>query len=292
MSEVFCELANGMRLCHRVQGEGPPVLLIAGLQLQMYSWPALMEASLVARGFSVITFDNRDVGRSSRMTQRPPSKLRLFLRRSRKHDYDLSDMAADTAGLIEWLGVGPAHVVGMSMGGMIAQTLAANRPDLVRSLTSIFSTTGSHRVGQPAAAAMLRLLQAPPRSREESVARFVATMRLIGGRGYPINEAAIAHYASQAWDRGGSAPHQGIVRQIGAIVKSGDRTAMLRRITAPTLVIHGDRDPMVNPSGGRATADAIPGARLVVIPGMGHDIADGIVPQLVELICDNAAREA
>jgi len=288
--EQFCDLAGGMRLCYRVRGNGPPILLIAGLQLQLHSWPVAMADGLVERGFSVITFDNRDVGRSSRIGIAPSSKLQLLLRRARTQDYDLTAMAADAAGLLEYLRLGPAHVVGMSMGGMIAQTLAATRPDLVRSLTSIFSTTGARRVGQPALASLLRLLQGPPRTREAAVQRFVDSMRAIGGRDFPIDAAALADYAGKAWDRGGPDRDAGVVRQITAIVKSGDRTAMLRRITAPTLVVHGDRDPMVHPSGGRATAAAIPDARLVVIPGMGHDIAPGVVPRLLNLICDNAAR--
>ncbi|MGH6646617.1 alpha/beta fold hydrolase [Aquabacterium sp.] len=293
--DQFCDLPNGFRLCYRTHGhpDGDPLLLIAGLGLQLTYWSPLITEDLARRGYRVITMDNRDVGRSSRATGKPPGLLRSLSKRIEASAYDLDDMTRDTAGLLAHLHVDRVHVVGMSMGGMIAQNLAALYPDQVRSLTSIFSTTGAGRVGQPALSTLLRLAKAPPRSREEAVAGYLRMMRHIGSTGHFLDEQSLRSYAEQAWDRGhGANAHEGMARQVGAIMKSGDRTARLRGVRAPTLVIHGDQDRMVAPSGGQATADAIPGAVHLTVRGMGHDLPDDVIPYLVDLIDGHAERHS
>lgn len=291
--DAFCDVPTGVRLCYRTYGpeSGEPLLLIAGLSLQLTSWPASLIDGLVQCGFRVIVFDNRDVGRSSRIPQQPPGLIRQVLRLPIPSAYDLEDMAADTVGLLDHLRVARAHIVGMSMGGMIGQIIAGSHPQRTLSLTSIFSTTGSRKVGQPAMSSMSMLTKPPARTRDEAVQRYSQIMAHIGTQTYPVNDAARRAYAADAWDRGQQArDHEGMARQIGAIIKSGDRTADIRRIKVPTLVVHGDRDLMVSPSGGAATAAAIPGAEMVTIRGMGHDIPDGVVPLLIDLIDGHARR--
>jgi pimeloyl-ACP methyl ester carboxylesterase len=290
--DLFCDLPSGIRICYRSEGDpqGLPLLLIAGLGIDLTSWSSEFVDALIAAGFHVVRFDNRDVGRSTRLSTAPPGRVRQLLARPRPEAYDLADMAEDTAGLLEHLGLGPVHVVGMSMGGMIAQTLAARYPDRVRTLTSIFSTTGARRIGQPARSTLLRFAKPPARTIEEYTAKHLSMLAHIGSTDYAADEAAERAYARGAWERAGEHRlHQGVARQISAIQKSGDRTAELRRITAPTLVIHGDRDLMVHPSGGQATVAAVPGASHVVIAGMRHHIGPTLAPRLVQLITEHAA---
>jgi pimeloyl-ACP methyl ester carboxylesterase len=193
-------------------------------------------------------------------------------------------MAADTVGLLDQLGIESAHLVGMSMGGMIAQTVAARNPGRVLSLTSIFSTTGHRKVGQPARSTLLRMARRPARTVEESVIGHLSLMGHLGSASFPLDKDVETAWATGLWERaGGRRARSGIARQIGAIQASGDRTAELGRITCPTIVVHGDRDRMVHHSGGRATAKAVNGARYVEIPGMGHHIAPDLVDRLVEL---------
>ena len=287
----FADLPTGIRLCYRVAGpdDGEPLLLVAGLGIDLTSWPQRLVDGFTDGGFRVVRFDNRDVGRSTFVPQPPPSRLQQLLARPRPDAYDLGDMAEDARALLDALGVASTHVLGMSMGGMIGQTLAARHPDRVRTLTSVFSTTGSRRVGQPARSTIVRLARPPARTREESVTRHLAMLRHIGSSAFPPDDAQERAYAAAAWDRIGSRSDEmaqrdhGVARQIQAIQASGDRTAELGRITAPTLVVHGDTDRMVHPSGGRATARAIPGSRHVQIDGMAHHIAPGVVDRLVDL---------
>ncbi|RAV08939.1 alpha/beta hydrolase [Mycolicibacterium sp. GF69] len=293
VTDRFCLLGTGNRVCYRTSGDptGQLLILIAGLTLDLTSWPMAMVDGLVDRGFYVIRLDNRDVGRSTWATTKPPGLLRQLLGRPRRDGYDLDDMAADTVGLLDHLGVERAHIVGMSMGGMIAQTVAARYPDRVASLTSIFSTTGAARVGQPALSTRRLFARPAARTREQFIARHVDLMRHIAGLGFPLDEAAAVDYAAGAWERGpGPIAGSGVARQINAILKSGDRTEELRNVTAPTAVINGDHDLIVHPSGGRATAAAIPGAHHVTIAGMGHDIAAGVVDRIVDLIARTAHR--
>ena len=263
------------------------MLLVAGLGQQLHSWPIGFCEQLAARGYRVIRFDNRDVGRSTHPRFRPPSLGAILARRWPPQQYDLTDMAGDTVGLLDALGRRDAHLVGVSMGGMIAQTVAATAPDRVRTLTSIMSTTGARRVGRPALSTWWLMAARPPRSRAEAVDRAVRIFRHIGSHGFPFDEAWIREYAGIAWDRDPSTG--GVARQLAAIFRSGDRTARLSAVTAPTLVIHGDRDRMVHPTGGVATARAIRGARLESLPGMGHDLPAGAWATLVDLI-DRHAR--
>ncbi|MFE6306168.1 alpha/beta fold hydrolase [Nocardiopsis sp. NPDC057823] len=289
----FADLSDGTRICYRVQGppEGVPVLLIAGLGLDLTSWPGRMVDGLLDRGARVVAFDNRDAGRSTRVPTPSPSPLHSVLGRPRPDSYDLGAMAADTVGLLDHLGIERAHLVGMSMGGMIGQTLAARHPDRAASLTSVFSTTGERRVGRVAWSSLARMGGRPARTVEESVRKHLAFLRHIGSAVFPPDIDEEVAWARGLWERaGGVRARSGVPRQIGAIHASGDRTRELARIGAPTLVVHGDVDLMVHPSGGRATARAVPGARFVEIAGMAHHLAPGVVDRLVDLVGDHTAR--
>jgi pimeloyl-ACP methyl ester carboxylesterase len=283
--------ANGIELCYQEMGDpdGEPLLLVMGLATQMIAWDEEFCGMLVERGFRVVRFDNRDIGRSTRIRSAGvPGKIDLVLGRRGTAPYLLRDMAADTFGLMDHLGIDSAHLVGASMGGMIAQSAAIEQPRRVRSLTSIMSTTGSRRVGHPSYRTLGLLLGKPPREREAAIDRVVKTFRTIGSPGYPFEEERIREIAGRSFDRGHS--EAGIARQLHAISASGDRTPALRKLDLPALVIHGKNDLLVNPSGGRATAKAIPGARLKMIDGMGHDLPRPLWPEFVEEIAANAAR--
>ncbi|WP_406691571.1 alpha/beta fold hydrolase [Saccharopolyspora sp. ID03-671] len=296
MSEdLFVDLPAGPRICYRVDGpaDGTPLVLIAGLGLDLTSWPQRFVDGFTERGFRVVRLDNRDAGRSSRIDAPPPGRLRQLLARPRPDSYDLGDMAADAVGLLDHLGLERVELLGMSMGGMIAQTIAARHPDRVGSLTSIFSTTGARGIGQPARSTLVRMAKGPTHTVEESVERHLWMLRHIGSASFPPDDDLERAWAAGLWERGGGArAKEGRPRQIGAIHASGDRTAELRRITAPTLVIHGDTDRMVHVSGGRATAAAIPGARYVEIDGMGHHIAPGLIDRLVAMTTDHIGTAA
>ena len=289
--EQLIDVGRGVTLCCERFGDPshPPLLLVAGLGQQLLSWPEDFCEALTERGFQVIRFDNRDAGRSWHADVRPPGLRQLATRRFAPGQYELADMAQDTANLIEALELGPVHVVGVSMGGMIGQTLAARHAQLVRSLVSIMSSTGGRRVGWTAPSTLRLLFRAPARDRDQAADRADTMWRHIGSHGFPYDEAMVRDLAARSFDRDSrGAPGAG--RQIGAITKSGDRRAELRQISAPTLVVHGDQDRMVHPSGGRSTAAAIPGARLETIAGMGHDLPVGARARLVDLIADHATR--
>ncbi|HEY2478426.1 MAG TPA: alpha/beta hydrolase [Solirubrobacterales bacterium] len=289
--ERIVDVGHGMTICFRDEGDpsGPPVLMLAGLGQQLNVWPGELLDALGDRGLRVVRLDNRDIGRSGRAGCPPPSPGQMLVRRFRADQYTLGAMAADTLALLDALGIERAHLVGMSMGGMIAQTVAARQPGRVLSLTSIMSTTGARRVGRPALSTWMRMARPPAGSREAAADGVVAMMRHIGSRGYPFDEAAVREVALEAWDRGGGSAADGVGRQLAAIFKSGDRTREVERIEAPTLVVHGDRDPMIHPSGGRVTAAAIRGARLRTFPGMGHDLPGALCPQLSEEISAHVA---
>ena len=290
MHEQFARVGD-LTLCYETFGDrrDPALLLVMGLATQMIAWPDDFCRELAGRGFFVIRYDNRDIGRSSRLDGHPPPRpVELITRRIKRPAYTLDDMADDAAGLLDALDVDRAHVVGASMGGMIAQVLAARHPGRVLSLASIMSTTGNRWKGQPAPKVMRFMLSKPPRTKEASVQRTLTVFGVIGSPGFDRDEAELRRMAELAWDRGPTAAGSG--RQLGAVLASGDRTADVRRITAPTVVIHGSRDVLVRPSGGRATARAIRGARLVIIDGMGHDLPRGAWPQIIDAINANAAR--
>ena len=290
MPEQFCDVGRGMTLCYETFGDpsDPTALLIMGLGTQMVAWHEDFCGRLAARGFHVVRFDNRDIGRSTHVAGRPPTVPQLLLRSRRAARYTLADLAQDTATLLSELELAPAHVVGASMGGMIAQTLAARHPQAVRSLVSIMSTTGSLRAGQPSLSVYSIFLRRAPREREAFIEHMVRVFGLIGSPGLPRDEQEIRTLAGISYDRDHDPAGPG--RQLAAIIASGDRTAELHGITSPTLVIHGAADRLVAPSGGRATARAIARSRLMLVPGMGHDLPRAAWPQLLDAIAEHARR--
>ena len=266
-----------------------PLLLVSGLGSQMISYADELCADLAAQGLFVIRFDNRDVGLSTHLHSAGTPRLGDVRRgdRSSVH-YELADMAADAAGLVQALGLESVHVVGVSMGGMIAQRVAITYPERVRSLTSIMSTTGDRSVGGASEAAQAVLYAPPANDRDEAIQRQLQTSRVIGSPGFPFDEEAVRARAGLAYDRGHDPA--GVARQMAAIVTSPDRTADLGKVAVPTLVIHGSDDALVNVSGGRATAAAVPGSELVVIDGMGHDLPRALWPELTERITAHIKR--
>jgi len=285
-AEQFAEVGRGIRLCFEEIGDrdGVPLLLIAGLGQQLISWPTEFCESFAAQGMRVIRFDNRDVGRSTHACAAPPNLLATVRGRVPSDGYHLADLARDTVGLLDALGIEHAHLVGASMGGMIAQVVASRRPDRVRSLTSMMSTTGAPGIGRPRWSTWLKMAARPPRTVEEAVRSEVKIFQHIGSHGFVFDAPAIAAQARLAWERDRDGASEGVARQLAAIFAAGDRTAELAAITAPTLVIHGDRDRMVAPTGGLATTRAIRGARLLVVPGLGHDYPRAAWPRLTEAI--------
>jgi pimeloyl-ACP methyl ester carboxylesterase len=290
MDEQFCDVGGGIRLCYDTFGDpsDPALLLIMGLGTQMVAWHEDFCGQLVDEGFHVIRFDNRDIGRSTHMEAAPTPTMGQLLRRRPPAAYRLEDMAGDTAGLLDGLGIRAAHVVGASMGGMIAQTLAATRPERVVSLASIMSTTGGRLVGQPQLRVMPIFLKQAPREREAFIDHTETLFKTIGSSGIQRDDAELREVAGLMYDRG--LDPAGTARQLAAIIASGNRTPALRRITAPTVVIHGTADRLVRPSGGRATARAIAGSKLVKVDGMGHDLPRAAWDQIVAAIVDNAQR--
>lgn len=288
MTESMAEVGD-IQICYETMGEdgGDPLLLIMGLGGPLIWWADAFCQELVDRGCYVIRYDNRDCGRSSRLRGRV-GVMRSFLG-LQSPPYGLADFADDAAGLLDHLGINSAHVAGMSMGGMIAQTLAINHPSRVRSLTSIMSTTGNRLVGWPSPQAMRRLFGRGPRSREEYLRESVKTWRLLSAD-FPADEGRILKLFAATYDRGLNPG--GYFRHVAAINAATDRTRQLSRVRVPTLVIHGTKDPLVNVSGGKATARAIPGAELMLVPGMGHDLPPEKYTEIAEAIARNMAKAA
>ena len=283
--------ANGIDIEYDEVGspDDPAFLLIMGFSAQLTAWDERFCQQLASRGYRVVRFDNRDVGLSSRITDGPvPDVIRALSGDHSTASYTLADMADDAAGLIDALGIGPADVVGASMGGMIAQALAIRHPDKVRSLCSIMSTTGDSSVGQATPEAIGALLRPPATNPQEAGERALTANMVIGSPAYRQDEAAIRARCAAAFER--SNDPVGVARQLVAIAASPDRTADLASVAAPTLVIHGEVDPLVNVSGGEATAKAIPGAELLVIPGMGHDLPPQLWDQIIDAAVANAAK--
>jgi pimeloyl-ACP methyl ester carboxylesterase len=290
MAEEFAKVGD-IDICFETFGsaDDPSLLLVMGLGTQMIAWDEAFCRALAARGFYVIRFDNRDVGRSTHLRGvRAPTIKQLLRRDKTAASYSLADLAGDAIGLLDHLGIERAHVVGASMGGMIAQTMAARHPDRVRSLTSIMSNTGHRWKGMPGLRIYPIFMRRPARDRDGAIASIIRTFELIGSPGFPVDAEHMRRFAEHSYDRGYDPAGSG--RQLAAILAAGDRGAELARIAAPTVVIHGTRDRMISPSGGRATAKAIPGARLVMIDGMGHDLPPGAWDQIIDAIAENVAR--
>ena len=287
--------ANGIELEYESFGTdgNPPLLLIMGLAAQMILWEDDFCRAIADRGFHVTRFDNRDIGKSSWLADAGVPDVGAAMLASMTGQkvtapYTLSDMAADTASLLDGLGLKSAHIVGASMGGMIAQTLAIEHPAKVRTLTSIMSTTGNPALPPATPEAMAVLLSPPVSGREENIERAVTVFRTIGSPGFEFDEKMVRDVAGRSFDRGFHP--EGVARQLVAILASGNRKERLASVRVPTLVIHGNADPLVPFSGGVDTAESIPGAKLVEIDGMGHDFPRGVWPQIIDEICALAAR--
>jgi pimeloyl-ACP methyl ester carboxylesterase len=283
---------SGVELEYETVGDpaGRPLLLVQGLGAQLTSVEDGLCQELASRGFLIIRYDNRDAGLSTWFDDAPPVNLAAIW--SGDHAslaYTLEDMADDAVAVLDAVGVEAAHVVGISLGGMIAQLLATRHPARVRSLASIMSTTGNRAVGQPTGEAASVLVASMPGEREEFIEQAVANTRAISaGTVYPFDEEAVRCGAARGYDR---AYHpKGTGRQFAAILAAGDRTAALGQIRVPTLVVHGEEDRIIGVSGGEATAAAIPGARLLRVPGLGHELPPGFWPTLTDALVENADR--
>jgi pimeloyl-ACP methyl ester carboxylesterase len=290
MTEHMAKVGD-LEICYETFGskDDPAMLLVMGLGTQMIGWHEGFCAALAEHGFYVIRYDNRDCGRSTHFRgHRPPTIKQLLLRDRAAAAYTLADMAADGVGLLDKLEIERAHIAGASMGGMIAQTIAARHPKRVLSLASIMSNTGHFWKGTPGLRVYPIFMRRPADNREGAIESTVSTFRLIGSPGFPFHEDELRRVAQESYDRGYNPA--GTARQLAAIIAAGDRTAEVRSITVPTVVIHGTRDRMVRPSGGRETAKAIRGARLVEIPGMGHDLPPGAWDRIIDAIVANTAR--
>ena len=289
MAEQHCRVGD-IDICYETFGDpgDPAMLLIMGLGTQMVAYHDRFCQQLAERGFFVIRHDNRDIGRSTHLDGAPTPSLVQLLKRDRHSPYTLADMAGDSVGVLDCLGIEKAHIVGTSMGGMIAQTLAIRYPERTLSLVSIMSNTGSFWNGQPALALYAVLLKPSPGDRESFINNAVEMFTKLGGSGYEPDVEDLREIATLSFDRGHDA--RGSQRQLWAIVADRDRTPLLRELKVATTVIHGAEDRLVRPSGGRATAKAIPGARLVMIPGMGHGLPRGAWPTIIGAIADTAAR--
>ena len=279
-----------LELAYETIGEpsGEPLLLVMGLGMQLIHWDRELCELFAERGFHVIRFDNRDAGLSTKVDAPVPNVLALMSGIPARVPYRLDDMAADTFGLLDELGIERAHVVGTSMGGMIAQTMAIRQPERVLSLASMLSTTGDRRVGTPRLRVWSVLMRRAPRGRDSFVEYFVRVFGMIGSPAYRADEERARELAEATYDRG--VHPAGTARQLGAILASGSRTAALKKLSVPTVVIHGEADPLVPLRAGLATARAIPDAELVRIPGMGHDMPRELWPTFVDAISRNAER--
>jgi pimeloyl-ACP methyl ester carboxylesterase len=266
----------------------PPMLLIMGLGAQMIRWDDAFCKALAAQGHWVIRFDNRDVGLSSKFDQAGvPDIMSLIQGKKVEVPYKLKDMAADAVGLLDVLGIKSADVVGISMGGMIAQSIAIDYPKRVRTLTSIMSSTGNPKLPQTKPEAMQVLLAPAASNRKEYITNELKAAKVLHGPKYPLNEDYVRNYAERSYDR--CYHPQGFPRQLGAILASGSRNEALAKMKIPTLVIHGTADPLVPVEGGKDTAKSIPGAKLLIIEGMGHSLPVEVAPQIIQAILQHTA---
>jgi pimeloyl-ACP methyl ester carboxylesterase len=282
---------NGIDIAYEVSGnpDDPALLLVMGLGAQLIVWPEEFINQLTKHGLYVISYDNRDVGLSTKF-EGLPEMTSLFGGDGSSATYSIEDMADDGVALLAHLGVAQAHVVGASMGGMITQAMVIKYPEVFVTATSIMSTTGDRTVGAPTGEALTALLRPIATTRDEAIAGSVAGAKVIGSPGYPTDDAVVAARAAEAYDR--AFFPEGTARQLGAILSAVDRTEGLHGVTIPFLVIHGEADPLVQPSGGAATAAAVPGAKLITIPGMGHDLPTELIGQIVDAIVANTELAA
>jgi pimeloyl-ACP methyl ester carboxylesterase len=283
--------ANGVQIAFETFGDRKdrPLLMVMGLGAPMLVWHPDLCTLLAECGFFVIRFDNRDVGRSTHLHDVPRPDLRGAATRGDVSSaaYTLDDMAEDGFGLLDALGLESAHVLGSSLGGMIAQTMAARHPERVLSLTSIMSTPWL-ALSNPKPEAAATLIRSPAASREAAIAQSREVAHIIGSPSYPPDDRWRAELAGQIWDQG--LDPAGVMRQMMAIYASGDRTEAVRGIRVPTLVVHGDSDPLIDVAAGRRTAELVPGAELLIIPGMGHDLPRPVWPALADALCALAER--
>ncbi len=276
-----------VELCYRSEGTGVPLLLIMGLGAQLVFWSDELCETFVRRGYRVIRFDNRDAGESTRFDHLPtPDVRRQIVRwgtgRSVQAPYGLEAMADDAAGLLDALDLPRAHVLGASMGGMIAQLLALRHPDRVSSLTSVMSHPGDRLSLLPKPHALRALFRPIARNRVAAQDAWVKFFRAVGSPGFDFDEPGLRHRAGLHFDRG-LAP-RGQARQMVAVLAAKDRRPQLRALQTPALVVHGDADPLVRVRGGVQTARALPRAELLRIPGMGHDIPRGVWPTVLDAV--------
>jgi pimeloyl-ACP methyl ester carboxylesterase len=282
---------NGVDLEYVTQGDpsDPALLLVMGLGGQLIAWPQGFVDGLQARGFFVVRYDNRDCGLSTKF-EGMPDIAALFAGDASSAPYRMEDMADDASALLRHLGLERAHVVGVSMGGMIVQALAIHHADQFLTAASIMSTTGDRSVGAPTGEAMSALMRPVATSREAAIRASLEGSRVIGSPGYPTDETFLRDRAAAAYDR--CYCPEGMARQLGAILASPDRTDGLRGVRMPFLVIHGEADPLVTLSGGQATAAAVPGAKLITIPGMGHDLPEALWSDVTDAIVANTELAA
>ncbi len=282
---------NGVTIEYAEWGSGPPLLLVMGLGGQLTDWPAEFVDGL-ARRFRVVAFDNRDIGLSSETTGPIMSRWALirslFSRRKPESGYRLNDMADDAVGLLDALKIDSAHLLGVSMGAMIAQTMAIHHRQRVKSLVSVMSNTGDRRKGRASARLLFKLARRPKITRDNALDEFVTVAKMISSPG--LDEDELRRLAKASIER--SFRPEGTARQLTAINASSDRTDELGTVTAPTLVVHGLLDELVLPSGGIATAESVPGSRLLMFPEMAHDLPRSRWSELVDAVVTNAARAA
>jgi pimeloyl-ACP methyl ester carboxylesterase len=281
--------ANGIQICYDAFGNpnDPAFLLVAGLGMQLIGWDEELCTMLAERGYWVIRYDNRDVGKSTKFDEAGvPDVMAAMQGQDVSVPYLLSDMAADAAGLLDALGVKKAHVLGASMGGMIAQTIAIHYPERVRTLTSIMSTTGAPAVSMPKPEGLAFLMAPPATDLESYIQNEINWVKGNYGSGFDWEETAVREKATAVWERG-TYP-TGTARQMGAVLASGSRQEALEKLNIPTLVIHGKEDIIVPVEGGIATAESIPDAKLLLIDGMGHALPKDTWPQIVDTVANHA----